>query len=107
MQRDRREFIKKTGMAGIAVTTGHVQNTLREIISSPSMENKIKFLSPVDGDMLNEYDGMITGGGLITRVKVSFPMELLLQLFACKIIKMLSKQRIQPQAKKTVSLFTG
>jgi hypothetical protein len=71
MQSDRREFIKKTGMAGIAVTTAHVQKTLREIISSPSMENKIKFLSPVDGDMLNEYDGTVTGGDLIAWVEVA------------------------------------
>ena len=25
------------------------------------MENKIKFLSPIDGDMLNDYDGKISG----------------------------------------------
>jgi hypothetical protein len=71
MKRDRREFIKQTGMAGIAMSTAPVQNSLREIISSLSMENKIRFLSPVDGDMLNDYDGTVSGGSLITLVKVS------------------------------------
>jgi hypothetical protein len=71
--KSRREFIKKTGMAGIAVTTTSVQNTLSNLISSSSMESKIKFISPVDGDMLNEYDGKITEGGLKTEVKISAP----------------------------------
>ncbi len=34
------------------------------------MENEIKFLSPVDGDMLNEYDGTIIEDGLLIKVKV-------------------------------------
>lgn len=33
------------------------------------MEKKITFISPVDGDMLNEYDGILSDGGLVTNVK--------------------------------------
>ena len=80
MKRDRREFIIKTSLAGIAVSTAPFQNTLKNIISSPSMENKIKFLSPVDGDMLNEYDGTASGGSLISRVKVSAPSGMKLKI---------------------------
>lgn len=71
MKNSRREFLKNTGLAGLAVTTNPVHSTLREIISLSPMENKIKFLNPIDGDMLNEYDGKISGGSLNTVVKVS------------------------------------
>jgi len=33
----------------------------------------IKFISPIDGDMLNEYDGTIANDKLVTSVKVSAP----------------------------------
>jgi hypothetical protein len=73
MKNNRREFIKKTGMAGIALTTTPIQNRLKELISSSSMESKIKFISPVDGDMLNDYDGKISEGSLKTEVKIAAP----------------------------------
>jgi hypothetical protein len=34
---------------------------------------EIIFLSPVDGDMLNEYDGKLSDGGLITKVRIAAP----------------------------------
>jgi hypothetical protein len=71
--KSRREFIKKTGMAGIAFTAAPVQKRLIELISPSSMEGKIRFISPVDGDMLNDYDGSISGGSLKTEVKISAP----------------------------------
>ena len=73
MKNNRREFIKRTGMAGLALSAMPVQGTLKEIIYSAPMENKITFLSPVDGDMLTEYDGKISGGNLLTEVKISAP----------------------------------
>jgi hypothetical protein len=71
--KSRREFIKKTGMAGIAITASPVQNRLIELISSSPMESKIKFISPVDGDMLNDYDGTISEGSLKTEIRISAP----------------------------------
>jgi hypothetical protein len=70
MKNNRREFIKRTGLAGLAVGTTPIQKTLDEIMSAGTPENKIVFLSPIDGDMLNEYDGIVTDGGLLTKVKV-------------------------------------
>lgn len=58
-------------MAGLAITTAPIRNTLNEIISAQPMDNKIRFLSPIDGDMLNEYDGKISGSSLTSEVKVS------------------------------------
>jgi len=78
--KSRREFIRKAGMAGIAFTAAPVQNRLIEFISSSPMESKIKFISPVDGDMLSDYDGRISEGSLKTEVKISAPqgMKLLI-----------------------------
>jgi hypothetical protein len=80
MKNNRREFIKKTGIAGLAVTVNPVRNTLNELVSSASMENKVKFLSPVDGDMLNDYDGKISDGSLISEVKVAAPSGIKLKI---------------------------
>ncbi len=71
MKKNRREFIRQTGLAGLAVTVAPVQNNLRKIIASYSMEDKIKFIRPIDGDMLTDYDGIVSGTGLATRVQVS------------------------------------
>lgn len=35
--------------------------------------DEIKFISPIDGDMLNERDGKITNGNLITTIKIAAP----------------------------------
>jgi hypothetical protein len=80
MNNNRREFIKRTGLAGLAVTTAPIQNSLREIISLSPVENKIKFLSPIDGDMLNVYDGKVSDGNLLTDVKVIAPSEMRIEI---------------------------
>ena len=67
-------------MAGIAITTIPMHYTLREITDKVPMENKIKFLSPIDGDMLNEYDGQISEGSLHCWVKVEAPSGLKLKI---------------------------
>jgi hypothetical protein len=78
--KSRREFIKNTGLAGLAVTTGQIGNSLTGIISSAPMENKIKFLSPIDGDMLSAYDGNVSDGGILTEVKLSGSPDLKLKV---------------------------
>ena len=69
MKSDRRDFIKKTGMAGLALTASglNVQNP------NPVPDSEIMFLSPVDGDMLNEYDGKAVDAGLLIKVTISAP----------------------------------
>ena len=78
--KSRREFIKNAGLAGLAVTTGQIGNSLKGIISSAPMENKIKFLSPIDGDMLGAYDGKISDGGILTEVKLSASPDMKLKI---------------------------
>ena len=80
MKSNRREFIKRTGLAGLAITAAPIQNTFKEITDSDPMENKIKFLSPIDGDMLNEYDGKIAESNLITEVNVAGPAGMKLKI---------------------------
>jgi len=75
MENSRREFIKKTGLAGLAISTNNIQTKLGEIVSGKSIKNKMAFISPIDGDMLNEYDGTISDGALHTIVKVSTSPE--------------------------------
>jgi hypothetical protein len=69
MKNTRRDFIKKTGMAGLAVTATGFKN----IEINPGSKPEIKLLSPVDGDMLNEYDGKVIDDNLIVNVKISAP----------------------------------
>ncbi len=78
--KSRREFIKNAGLAGLAVTTGQIGNSLTGIISSAPMENKIKFLSPIDGDMLSAYDGKVSDGTLTAEVKLSAPPDMKLKV---------------------------
>jgi hypothetical protein len=75
MEKSRREFIKKTGLAGLAMSTNNIQTKLGEIVSGKSYDNNITFLSPIDGDMLNEYDGTVSGGALLTKVKLTAAPE--------------------------------
>ena len=69
MKKNRREFLKTTGMAGLSLgITGLQSATLN------SAEDKnIRFISPVDGDMLNEYDGILADGKLVVPVLVKAP----------------------------------
>jgi len=71
MKNTRRDFIKKTGMAGIAFTaTG-----LKSIDNMAETTQEIRFISPVDGDMLNEFDGKQADNFLTITVKISAPPE--------------------------------
>jgi hypothetical protein len=65
----RREFIKKAGMAGFAFSTMGLNST----DPMHAGDEKIKFLTPIDGDMLNEYDGDVTNGSLMVKAKISAP----------------------------------
>ena len=70
MKNNRRGFIKLTGMAGIAFGVSGFKSAKFDFLSK---ENQIKFKSPIDGDMLNNNDGSIIDGNLITRISVTAP----------------------------------
>lgn len=63
MKTDRRKFLQLAALSGAAVMSNGLDS-----FSHPG--DKIKFISPVDGDMLCEYDGKYNGKCLITKVKV-------------------------------------
>jgi hypothetical protein len=63
MKRDRRSFVRIASTSCAAIITGGL-NSLRTI------NNGIKFLSPIDGDLLNEIDGKVINGCLVTKVRV-------------------------------------
>lgn len=44
------------------------------------MEKVIKFVEPIDGDMLNEYDGTVADGGLLTKVKILAPSDSIIKV---------------------------
>lgn len=72
MKNSRREFLRLTGMAGIALgITGIKPLPGEPVPASPA--NDIKFISPIDGDMLTEYDGTLSGGSLTTKVMITSP----------------------------------
>jgi hypothetical protein len=73
MRNTRREFVKLTGMAGLAFGIASFKRSNIDLIPADQAENGIKFISPVDGDMLNANDGTISGGKLITKVKIAAP----------------------------------
>lgn len=66
MKTDRRSFLRIAGVSGAAVIAGGLK-------SFNTLENGIKFLSPIDGDLLNEFDGKVENGCLVTMVKVQAP----------------------------------
>lgn len=45
---------------------------------------EIKFLSPIDGDMLNEYDGKVSDGSLVTKVRIAAPAGTILNVNGVK-----------------------
>jgi hypothetical protein len=73
MKNNRREFIKQTGMAGLAITTEPFQSALNNMMNTYNMKKNIFFISPVDGDMLSQYDGKVINGSLMAKVKISAP----------------------------------
>ncbi|MFC2116251.1 hypothetical protein ACFLTU_07230 [Bacteroidota bacterium] len=62
----RRNFIKITSIAGTGILTAGM-------IPFSSKNSNIRFLNPIDGDMLCEYDGRVENGGLSTSVKIEAP----------------------------------
>jgi len=44
----------------------------------------IKLISPIDGDMLNEYDGAVSHGSLVTKVRIAAPSESLIKVNGVK-----------------------
>jgi hypothetical protein len=72
MRNNRREFIKLTGMAGLSLGISRLNASNPESFSGEP-GNEIKFISPIDGDMLCEFDGIETDGSLITGLKIRAP----------------------------------
>jgi hypothetical protein len=68
MKKTQKDVIKHTGLKE---NTARFQSKSGVTNSSSSPENKITFLCPVDGDMLNEYDGVASFGCLRINVKLS------------------------------------
>ena len=69
MKKNRKEFLKTTGVAGLSL--GFAGLKPAGLISAEDQD--IHFISPVDGDMLNEYDGTISDGKLIIPVQIKAP----------------------------------
>ena len=66
MKTTRRNFVKMASVAGAGlVTAGPIPFNFKE--------SNIRFLSPIDGDMLCEYDGTMENGGLSTIVRIAAP----------------------------------
>ena len=63
MKTGRRNFIKISSVAGAGIITAG-------LASVNSLEKDITIVSPVDGDMLNENDGIVADGCLVTTVKI-------------------------------------
>jgi len=72
MKNTRREFIKRTGLAGLVLGTPGIRNTMDGMNTGNSLQ-KFSFLNPVDGDMLCSYDGLVTKSGLKTKVTILAP----------------------------------
>jgi hypothetical protein len=66
MKTNRRNFVKVAGTVGAGLATGGFIK-----LDQPSVE--IKFLSPVDGDMLCDYDGRLKEGSLWITASISAP----------------------------------
>ncbi|HEC43499.1 MAG TPA: twin-arginine translocation signal domain-containing protein [Bacteroides sp.] len=66
MKTTRRNFVKVASVAGAGlVTIGPIPLN--------SKDSKLRFLSPIDGDMLCEYDGKVKNGSLSTIIRISAP----------------------------------
>ena len=72
MNNSRRKFIRLSGMAGLAVGISGFKSHFAETFPANSV-NEIRFISPIDGDMLNRFDGSVTNGNLMTNVQIAAP----------------------------------
>lgn len=66
MKSTRRNFFKIAGATGAGILTAG-------LLSFKDRDKEIKFVSPVDGDMLSEHDGKVIDGCLLTIVKILAP----------------------------------
>jgi hypothetical protein len=66
MKSTRRDFVKIAGAAGAGLVTSGFKIPVSNAVD-------IKFMTPVDGDMLCDYDGKPGDGGLIISAAVSAP----------------------------------
>lgn len=73
MKKTRRDFLKMAGITGLSLGTVGFTSSNFNLITKDQEDGVIKFISPIDGDMLNEYDGTIIDNKLVTSVKVSAP----------------------------------
>ena len=73
MKKNRREFLKLTGRAGLVLGIIGLKPSVFDLNSLNPGGAEIKFISPVDGDMLNEYDGTVADGNLKIKVKIAAP----------------------------------
>ncbi len=71
MNQNRRDFLKMAGIAGIGIGMASIHTS--DLFSTNQTDREIKFLSPIDGDMLNKNDGTVINGKLITKVKIKAP----------------------------------
>ena len=73
MKTNRRDFVKLTGAAGAGlIVTG--------LNSCAPVEGEVKFVDPVDGDMLTEYDGIVRDGILYKIVRITAPAGMHLKI---------------------------
>jgi hypothetical protein len=70
MKNNRRKFVKQSGLAGLAIAASPFQLILKDIMTDKESNGMISFISPVDGDMLTDYDGKVINGKFLTKVKV-------------------------------------
>ena len=83
MKNNRREFLKLTGITGLSVGfSGFAPYQIESVPENP--ENEIKFITPVNGDMLCEFDGKVIDGNLITSVKVKAPKGSIIKINGIK-----------------------
>ena len=67
MKSTRRNFVRTASVAGAGLATVGP-------IPFNSNDSNIRFLSPIDGDMLCEYDGKVENGSLFTTVRIAAPI---------------------------------
>lgn len=73
MRNNRREFIKRTGTAGMAVMAIPCLQAINDNMEENTEKAAFSFISPVDGDMLSKYDGKEFSGNLLTKVRIKAP----------------------------------
>jgi hypothetical protein len=66
MKTNRRSFVAMAGLAGAGLMAGGY-TTLHPT------DNLLNIISPIDGDMLTDCDGVASNGCLLTKIKVSAP----------------------------------